>query len=129
MRVELSWFLVVIFLLIVWVLIVLLWVWMMCLSVFFLWVVYFFIVFINCGIRLWCCFSCILMLVNVFLWLFFNFINELYMEVMIMVRMIIIFRMISKFIIFLIFNVIKFDLKVCDLVFIYKKYIIKNINY
>jgi len=51
------------------------------------------------------------------------------MEAMIMARMIIIPRMISKFIIFLILNVIKLDPKVCDSVSIYKKHIIKNINY
>jgi len=42
------------------------------------------------------------------------------MEAMIMARMIIIPRMISKFIILLILNVIKLDPKVCDSVSIYK---------
>jgi len=51
------------------------------------------------------------------------------MEAMIMARMTTIPKMISKFIILLILNVVKLDPKVCDSVSIYKKRIIKNINY
>lgn len=57
---------------------VLVWVWVMFLNMVFLWEVYFFIVLMRLGMRLVCCFSCMVMLFYVLLMWMFSCISELY---------------------------------------------------